>query len=150
MVRAGRPFLVKRSCVLLVTTLLGLALAPFPQTPASASCAAPSLKAAERSVLVGGATTTIEGRGFVDGCQDSMGCSAVPGCSHCEYDDPAPKPLQDVALRLRQRDRTWLLGIADANHLGRVTWRFEVPAGVEPGPATLLPDAGESLRVRIR
>jgi hypothetical protein len=147
---AGRPFLVKRSWVLLVTTLLGLALVPLPRTPAAASCAAPSLEAAERSVLGRGTTTTIEGRGFVDGCQDNMSCSAVPGCSHCEYNDPAPKPLQDVALRLRQGNRRWLLGTADADHLGRVTWTFDLPAGLDRGPAILLPDIGEQLRVRIR
>jgi hypothetical protein len=147
----GRPFIVKRSWVLLVTMLLGLAVAPFPQPPASASCAAPYLKAAEGLVLERGTTTTVRGVAFVDGCQDSMSCSAVPGCSHCEYDDPAPKPLQDVALRLRQGDRTWKLGTADAEAAaGRVTWTFDLPAGVRPGPARLLPGYGEPLRIRIR
>jgi hypothetical protein len=96
-------------------------------------------------------TTSVEGRAFVDGCQDSMQCSAVPGCSHCEYDDPAPRPLQDQTLRLRQGDRTWRLGTADAEGAaGRVTWTFAVPASTRPGRATLLPGAGDPLRVRIR
>jgi hypothetical protein len=150
-----RPFLVKRSWILLVTVLLGLAVAPFPQAPASASCAAPYLEAPARSVLERGVTTTVEGRAFVDGCQDTMGCTEVLGCSHCEYDDPAPMPLQDVALLLRQGGRTWKLGTTDAetaehNHLGWVTWSFVLPAGVRPGPAKLLPENGDPLRVRLR
>jgi hypothetical protein len=147
----GRPFLVKRSWILLVATLLGLSVAPIPQTPASASCAAPYIKAGQRLVLERGATTTLEGRAFVDGCRDTMSCSAVPGCSHCEYDEPAPTPLQDVALRLRQGDRAWKLDNADAETAGgRVTWSFVVPAGVRPGPAKLLPEDGDALRVRVR
>jgi hypothetical protein len=153
--RAGRPFVVKRSWVLLVTMLLGLAVAPLPQPPASASCAAPYLKAADGLVLERGAPTTIRGRAFVDGCRDSMGCTVGLGCDHCEYDDPAPRPMQDVALRLRQGDRAWRLGTADAgtaenNHLGQVTWTFDLPAGVRPGKARLLPDGGEELRIRVR
>ena len=147
----GRPFLVKRSWILLVTALLGLSVAPFPQAPASASCAAPYIKAGQRLVLEQGATTTVKGVAFVDGCQDTMTCSAVPGCSQCEYDEPAPEPLQDLTLRLRQGDRTWKLDQADAETAGgRVTWRFVLPAGVNPGPAKLLPDTGDSLRVRVR
>jgi hypothetical protein len=142
---------MRRSWILLVTMLLGLAVAPFPQPPASASCAAPSLDAPQRLVLQRASTTTVEGRAFVDGCQDSMSCSAVPGCSHCEYDDPAPKPMQDVVLRLRQGDRTWRLGAADAEAAsGRVTWRFDVPAGARPGPARLLTEVAEPVRVRVR
>ncbi len=147
----GRPNPVKRSWVLLATTLLGLALVPFPQTPASASCAGPYLKAGQRLVLERGATTTVKGVAFVDGCQDSMHCSAVPGCDNCEYDEPTPKPLQDLALRLRQGDRTWMLGNADAETAaGRVTWTFEAPVGVKPGRARLLPGVAEPLRIRVR
>jgi hypothetical protein len=141
---------VKRSTILLLAMLLGLAVAPFPQPPAAASCAAPSLEAPRRLVLERGARTTVEGRGFVDGCQDSMGCTVALGCSHCEYDEPTPRPLKDVPLRLRQRDRTWWLGITDAEAAGRVSWRFDLPARVRPGPATLLPGDGEPLRVRVR
>ena len=147
----GRPFLVKRSWILLITALLGLSVAPFPQPPASASCAAPYIKAGPRLVLERGATTTVKGVAFVDGCQDSMGCTVGPGCDSCEYDDPTPKPQQDVALRLRQGDQTWKLDKADAHTAGgRVTWTFDLPTGVRPGPAKLLPDAGEPLRVRVR
>lgn len=149
--RAARPFLMKRSWILLVAVLLGLAIAPLPLPPASASCAAPYLEAPRRLALERSETTTVKGRAFVDGCQDTMHCSAVPGCSHCEYDEPAPEPLQDVALRLRQGDRAWRLATADAEGAGgRVTWTVDLPAGVRPGLAKLLPDFGESLRVRIR
>ena len=147
----ARPFLVKRSWILLAAMLLGMAVAPFPQPPASASCAAPFLDAPQRLVLERGTTTTVKGRAFVDGCQDSESCSAVPGCSHCESTDPAPEPMEDVRLRLRQGDRTWKLATASAQgDGGRVTWTFEPPAGVRPGQARLLADQAGLLRIRIR
>ena len=134
-----------------MTVLLGMAIAPFPHTPASASCAGPYLEASQRLVLDRGTTTTVEGRAFVDGCQDSMGCSEVLGCSHCEYDEPTTTPLQDVTLRLRQGQRTWRVGSENADgDEGRVIWTFDVPAGVSPGRARLLPDGGGPLQVRIR
>ena len=130
-----------------------LAMVPFPRTPASASCAAPHLEDAERLVLQRGATTTIEGRSFANGCQDSMSCSA--GCDSCAYDDPPATPMEDVELRLVQRDRTWDLGVADAgaaesNRLGWVTWTFRGPTGAEPGPAKLLAEQAEPVRISIR
>jgi len=146
---------MRRSSLLLITTTLGLAVLPFPQPPVSASCAGPYLKDTERLALERGATVTIEGRSFVDGCQDSMSCSVGPGCDSCEYDDPAPRPMEDVRLRLVQRDRTWDLSVADAetaenNRLGWVTWTFDLPAGARPGPARLLPEHSEPVRIRIR
>lgn len=133
--------------------MLALAVAPFPKTPAAASCAGPYLKDADRIVLARGATATIEGRSFVDGCQDSMSCSV--GCDSCEYDDPPPTPMEDVGLQLVQRGRTWDLGAADAgtaegNRLGWVTWTFDLPADAKPGPAKLVPEQAEPVRIRIR
>lgn len=141
--------------MLLIPTLLGVAVLPFPQPPASASCAAPYLQVERGETVDRGERVTIEGRAFVDGCRDTMGCTAVLGCTSCEYDEPPERPMQDVRLRLVQGDRKWTLGVADAGsadrgHLGWVTWRFEVPRGVEPGPARLLPDGGEPAPVRIR
>ena len=108
--------------------------------PTSASCAAPYLKTAEALVLARGVTTAVEGRAFVDGCQDSVSCSVGLGCDSCEYDDPPPEPMKDVVLQLRQHGRTWDLATADAegastSHLGWVTWAFELPPGVVGGPA---------------
>ena len=146
---------MRRSVMLLVPTLLGLAVVPFPQAPATASCAAPYLQVEQRQELERGARVAITGQAFVNGCRDSMGCSAVLGCTSCEYDEPPETPMKDVRLRLVQADRTWHLGIVDADpaatgHLGRVRWKFEVPSGAEPGPARLLPGGGEPARVRIR
>lgn len=155
MVRAGRPLHVRRSLLLLLTPMLGLAVLPFPQTAASAACAAPYLKIIDRLVLEHGATATIEGRSFVDGCRDSMSCSTGFGCDSCTYDDPPPQPMKDVELRLAQRDRTWSLDVADAqtsdsNHLGWVTWTFDLPADAKPGSAELLPEHTYPVRIRIR
>jgi hypothetical protein len=61
MVRSGRPPHVRRSALLLATAMVGLAVLPVLQMPASAACAAPYLKASDRLVLKRGATVTIEG-----------------------------------------------------------------------------------------
>lgn len=105
-------------------------------------------------VLERGAATLLEGRAFVEGCRDSMGCSTGLGCDACRYEDPPEVPLRDVSLRLVQADRTWDLAVADAgmaenNQLGWVTWTFEVPVGANPGPAKLVPEHGEGVRVEI-
>jgi len=155
MMRSDHPIHVRRSLLILVTAMLGAAVSPFPQTPASASCAAPYLEVSRQLVLERGATLTIEGRAFVDGCQDVMGCSTGWGCDSCKYDDPPPTPIVDVGLRLVQRGRSWTLGEADAqtaetNDMGRVTWTFEVPAAAKPGPAQLLADQAEPVRIKIR
>jgi hypothetical protein len=144
---------MRRSSVLVITIMLALAVAPFPETPASASCAAPTLEGSQRLVLERGATVTVEGDYFVDGCRDAIGCSEGLGCDHCT-DEPPPRPMEDVGLQLVQGRRTWNLGVADAgaagDQLGWVTWTFVVPAGAKPGSARLLPEHGETLKVRIR
>ena len=136
---------------LLLAALTGLALAPYPQAPAIGSCAGPYLKDAEHLVLSRGVTTTVEGRSFVDGCQDSMSCGV--GCEGCEYDDPPPTPMTDLQLRLRQHGQTWKLDTADADtedgRLGWAAWTFDLPAGVRPGRARLLPEGAQPVEVRI-
>jgi hypothetical protein len=134
--------------------MLGLAVLPYPQTPASASCAAPYLEVPARLVLERGATVMIEGRSFTDGCRDSVGCSTRLGCDSCEYDDSPPTPMDDIELRLVQRDHTWTVDVADAEtvgsgHPGWVTWTIEVPANAMPGPAKLLPEHGVPVLIRI-
>lgn len=146
---------MRRPTLLLAVALLGLAGAPVPQGPASASCTGPYLEEVEDLVLERGGAATIRGRSFVDGCQDSVGCSTGPGCDSCEYDDPAPRPMDDVRLRLVQHHRTWTLAIADAgsaeeDRLGWVTWTFDVPRGVQPGRARLVPDDASPVPVRVR
>lgn len=143
---------MRRSAVVLGMAMTGLAMAPFPQHSASASCAAPYIDEAPL-VLHRGATVTVEGQAFVDGCRDTMSCSV--GCDSCEYDDPPEAPVEDVALRLAQGGRTWDLDVADAgtaedNRLGGVAWSFTVPDGVHKGQARLLADQAEPARVEIR
>ena len=151
-----RPFHVRRSLVLLASLMTGVAVVPFPRAPASASCAAPYLKVADQAVLRRDSTETVEGRAFTDGgCQDSMSCTESLGCSSCEYADPPATPMKDVALRLAQRDRIWILDIADSgsaedNRLGWVSWTFELPDGVKPGHARLLSERAIPVRVVIR
>ncbi|UMG92454.1 hypothetical protein [Nocardioides sp. TF02-7] len=138
--------------MLLVAGMLAVAVVPSAPPPATASCAGPSLEGVERLVLQPGASFTVEGVSFVDGCQDSMGCGV--GCGACEHDEPPPTPMADVRLQLVQRDRTWDLGVADAgtagDELGRVTWTFRVPEGARPGRARLVADGMEPVPIRVR
>ena len=144
-----RPTDVHRSSALLVAALLAVSVGPLPGSPATASCAGPWLET-EGLTLRAGDVVTVGGRGFDDGCQDSMGCSETFGCSSCSYDDPPPEPLRDLTVRLVQGGRSWELGTADADSDGRVTWSFTVPAGVERGAARLVTDLTEPGRVRVR
>lgn len=146
---------VRHSTVLLLTALLALAVVPYPQVRASASCAAPYLDLSERPKFERGDRVTIEGKAFVTGCQDSESCEVGCGADSCKSDDPPPTPMRGVQLRLQQGDRTWRLDVADAaaaedNRLGQVSWSFELPADARPGPARLLADQAEPERVQIR
>lgn len=132
--------------------LLGaLALAPYPQSPAAASCVGPSLDLPRGAVLAPGERHEVGGSHFVDGCRDTMTCSI--GCDDCEYDEPPPEPIADVDLTLRQGGRTWTLDTADASGeeatSGEVSWSFRLPPEVRPGPARLVADAAAPVRIRI-
>lgn len=129
---------------------------PWPTWDASASCAAPYLQMADTSagtpVLVRGSSITVEGRAFVDGCNDG-GSSDAWGCSSDEGE--AEVPMDDVTLRIRQGQREWELGTedagtADGNRLGHVAWTTTVPVGLKPGRATLQADGSGPLHVRVR
>lgn len=146
---------MRRSPLLLAAVLLAAIAAPLPDRPAAASCAAPSLEVAERTVLVRGTSTTVTGDAFADGCQDSESCTVTFGCSSCEPDDPEPTPDQDVTLLLVQGERTWVLGTADAEgagsgRLGHIAWTVEVPDDAKAGPARLVAEAAQPVRVRLR
>lgn len=150
----NRPVIMRRSPLLLGTAAFALLVAPVVHPPALASCAAPYLIEVDGLVLTRGATATIEGRAFVDGCRDSMSCGPGLGCDDCEYDEPPEQPKEDVALHLVQGGRTWDLDVTDAgsaqdDRLGWVSWTFEVPKGVKPGPARLVADGAGPTRIRI-
>lgn len=136
--------------------LLGLAVVPFPQDSASASCAGPGLEGTAPLVLPRHAKVTVEGRGFTrGGCRDSGSCHESFGCQSCTYDDTPAVPLRAVHLRLQQRGHTWTVAVADAGtakdqHLGRVAWTFELPRGVEAGRARLVPELAEPVWIQVR
>lgn len=144
-----------RRTALLLLLLLGAASTPVSQSPAAASCAAPSLTVSASLVLERGASVEVEGDSYLDGCQDAMTCTSTFGCDDCAYDDAPPQPLTDVSLRLEQGARSWPLDSADAqpdgsDEPGRVVWEFDVPRAADPGPATLVSDHAEPVRVRVR
>ncbi len=109
----------------------------------------------ERHVVKRGTTLTIEGKYFVDGCQDVGSCSVGGACEDqsCDY-GPEPRPMTDVTLRLVQDGRRWNLGTTDAGAGGEgdgsVSWTFDVPAAAKRGPAKLVADQTPAVPVRIR
>lgn len=139
--------------VLLAMTLTTLSLVP---AGASASCAAPDLRVGgswEGVVLVPGQAVVVEGRAFVEGCDDTGGGDAF-GCSRAEEEREVP--YADVLLELRQGSRVWELDAEDASttpgSVGRVEWDVTVPEGVRPGEARLVataPRLGEPAVLRV-
>jgi hypothetical protein len=89
----------------------------------------------------------LTGTGFVKGCDD--GGDSDFGCAAPKYE----QPRDDIELRLRQRGEERLLATADAQNegddLGRVSWSATIPADAIAGRATLVPDGGEPLTIRI-
>jgi hypothetical protein len=131
---------------------LSIVTGPWPGAPATASCAAPYLRiAGDLPAPAPGGEFVVEGRAFVDGCDDAGG-TTVFGCS---VDEAEPEvPLKAVTLRLRQGGTEWDLGTADAGsaedgQLGQITWRVTMPADVQPGPARLFTDDSEPLPVEL-
>ncbi|GAA4367588.1 hypothetical protein GCM10023146_12190 [Nocardioides caricicola] len=151
------PFLV------LITALLGLALVPYPGSPAAASCAGPTLAIeghddGRRIPLVPGEEVTVTGRGFSTGCDDTGSQSVTPSCSGDDVgEEGKSEPMSDIELVVLQGKQTpeqISLAVADAgsaedNELGQVTWTFVVPSTLSPGPAVLETVESEPLRVRI-
>lgn len=136
-----RPLLVA-----LLATLLALTVVPFPQDGASASCAAPTFSK-ERIVLSRAGEQTVRAEGVRDGCEDGESCSA--GCDDCKVEDPET-PRKDVELRIVQMGRSWSLGTVDADEDNVATWTFDLPAGVEPGPARLSATGIRPVGIRVR
>lgn len=138
---------------ILLVALTTATFLPFGQEPAAASCAGPYLTDVDHVVLRHGTTVEIDGAAFADGCQDTGSCSAMPGCSSCDY-GPDPTPMSGIALTLRQHGRTWPLGTADArgthDDFGAVTWTVDIPTDVKIGWATLVPEYGQPAKIRVR
>ncbi len=144
---------MRPAAVVLLVALTSVTLLPVGQEPATASCAGPYIADAEDLVLRRDGAVEVQGSAFANGCQDGGECSVMLGCTRCSY-GPEPTPRVDITLLLRQRGRTWPVGVADArsgpDELGEVTWTVEVPSGARRGPATLVPDGAEPTTVRIR
>lgn len=126
-----------------------VAASPWPAWLASAGCVAPYLEdsatGAAPPVLVRNTSVTIEGDAFATGCDDT---GSTWGCA-----GESRVPMEDVTLRIRQGEREWELGAADASdgdEVGHIVWTVALPEGLKPGRATLQADSSEPLRVRVR
>ncbi|GAB4000260.1 hypothetical protein [Nocardioides marmoraquaticus] len=123
--------------------------------PAVAGCAAPTLRVdssswdrTTRPQLAAGSPVVVEGRSLRDSCNDTGTTTVSPlGCEEQVVDPPGP--ASDVALRVEQGDRSWVLGRTDADASYDATWRVRLPTELRPGPARLVADGSEPLRVRV-
>lgn len=138
-------------------TMLTAAITPWPTWTASAGCVAPYLRIddarEELPIVTRGATVTVEGRAFVEGCNDTGGSSGFLGCS-AQEDEPV-LPHEDILLRITQGDRQWELGredagSADEDQLGHVSWTITIPDGLKRGRARLVADASDSMPILVR
>lgn len=85
------------------------------------------------TVVVPGEATTVRGGDFVKG-----GCG--PASLGCASEVP-PEPAKNITVTLRQRDTSWSLAETDALPDGRLSVDVDIPAEVEPGPATITADS---------
>jgi hypothetical protein len=122
--------------------------------PARASCPAPQLAIGKYGaltpvVLRARDSTTVTGRYFVDGCNDTGGGTVSSfGCDD-RVEPPPRTPLTQIELTLRQQGRTWVLGTSDADEDLNARWAIVVPADVRPGRATLAAGPSETLVLTI-
>lgn len=135
---------------------MAVALAPFPSTPAVAGCAGPQLSVAgdlgsRRAPveLQRGDEVTVDGRHFVDGCDDTGGGDAF-GCS---TEEPEPEiPVHDARLELLESAGSTdglVLGEADADDAGRVSWTVTVPVDAPLGRGVLRAAFSDDLHVVV-
>lgn len=148
-----------RPRLLAAVVLLGLATAPFPQPPAHAECAGPTLKVQgmeeEPALLHRGEQVTVMGRGFVNGCDDTGGGSGF-GCSGND-DGEIESPMVNIELVLLQGQPTMKqtsLALSDAGtaadgQLGWGTWTFTVPTHQPLGRAVLKTEGSSPLPIRV-
>jgi hypothetical protein len=136
---------VRRTGLVLLAVLVGLSVAPLGS--AQGSCAGPQLSVtgatADPPVLYTGRPLVVEGRHFVEGCEDEPQQDSVLGCSAGESESEET-PMTSVRLTLVQGDRKWSLGTADAGtgeeraDRGHTTWEIRLPKDVVTGRATLV------------
>ncbi len=156
-----------RFAVPLVVAVPAVGLGVIAPTSGSASCVAPSIElvttptfvrpispgrsSPARAHLTPGARFAIEGRAFVEGCNDTAGVR-TGGCSAPQQQQRrAEAPSRAVPLTLTQNGRSWTLGTADAAGAAEqyaARWTVQLPVDVVPGDATLT-SCGASLPVEI-
>lgn len=137
--------------------MLGVGYSP---PAARASCVGPSLAVGASAEsgepsdpptnLVRGQATRITGVFFHAGCEDTFS-SPRPGCQASQPADPQ-SPLTDVRLTLKQGDRSWDLGTADAADREQqyaISWNVVIPNDLAVGAATLTAESA-ILSVQIR
>ena len=132
-----------RLALLLIAAPLAFTATPYAAAPANASCVGPMIGGSS-VVLDRASAETVRGRYFQKGCAD-VGICTEDGCT---YEETSPR--KHVHLRITQDGQRWLLDTEDANKHNRVTWHFRLPAGIDPGRATLHAPGAQPVVVQVR
>jgi len=104
-------------------------------TAATASCVAPTARL-RPSRVTRGATLTITGQYFGDGCADTG--TVAPGAG------ALGEPLTGLVIAIDQADREYIVATGSADDRYEFSVDVVVPAGLQPGQATVSVVAGDA------
>jgi hypothetical protein len=113
----------------------GLLLGAAERSPVSAACMEPALIVTPRQAAPG-QTVTVSGRGWRQGCNDTVQCPTNGPCS-TDPQAPARTGIEVAFSQGRQSDR---LGMADAGNDSNFTVTAVVPRWSKAGAATVRAD----------
>jgi hypothetical protein len=104
-------------------------------SPAEAACLKPVISVSPRSAAPG-EPVLITGKGWHEGCQDTVGCANGGPCP----EDPGAAPRYGISLRFRQGTNTDNLGEIDADRDGRFAYTAAIPLWAHPGAGVVSAD----------
>lgn len=104
-------------------------------SPADATCLKPVIAVSPRSAAPG-EPVMITGKGWYEGCQDTVGCANGGPCP----EDPGAAPRYGISLRFRQGPNIDTLGEVDADRDGRFTHTAPIPRWAHSGAGVVSAD----------
>lgn len=120
---------------MLIVASAALVWAGNRNSPADAACLKPVVTVTPRSAAPG-ESVLITGKGWREGCQDTVGCANGGPCP----EDPNAAPRYAIELRFRQGKNSDALGEVDADNEGRFAHYATVPLWSRPGAAVVKAD----------
>lgn len=112
-----------------------LFLAGNRNSPADATCLKPVISVSPRTAAPG-ESVLITGRGWYEGCQDTVGCDNGGPCP----EEPGAAPREGIGLRFRQGTNVDALGEVDADPDGRFIFTGVIPRWAHAGAGVVNAD----------